>query len=66
MTILDKKLNNDAKNGGFLSKNSFYADSELSLNKDFQSLQEWTASSIETRQQKMAELAAKIWQNKVD
>ncbi len=66
MTILDKKLNNDAKNGGFSSKKRFYADSELFLNADFQSMSEWTASMIEDRQKKMAKLAAKIWKNKVD
>lgn len=71
LTLLDCKLNNDAKNALFNSKKKYYEKSDVKLTKDLIEFDEWRPDyyvdgelqegEITKRQRELAKLAIKIW-----
>jgi uncharacterized protein with ParB-like and HNH nuclease domain len=67
LALMKKTGNNAVGNERFTDKARSYSSSELELTKaipTFAIKGEWTKESIETRQQKLAEIAVKAWPNK--
>ena len=63
LTLLDRRLNQEIKNAAFSAKKQqAYNASRLEITKELLAYgDEWSASSIETRQIRLCELAESIW-----
>lgn len=61
LTLLSSKLNETVKNNVFDIKKNSYKDSWIQPTIDLLSYNQWTPTEIEDRQNKMADLALKIW-----
>lgn len=61
LTLLSSKLNETVKNNVFDVKKNSYKDSWIQPTIDLLKYDQWTPKEIEERQNKMAELALKIW-----
>ncbi|MEJ5361064.1 MAG: DUF262 domain-containing HNH endonuclease family protein [Spirochaetota bacterium] len=62
LTLLDKKMNSEIRDGKFYNKKEIYKNSEIVITKILSSCVEWTPQSIEERQNEFAEKAVKIWE----
>ena len=61
LAIMKTKLNSDVGNSSFESKKALYGDSAFELTKEIATYDEWTTENINTRQERLAELAIKTW-----
>lgn len=62
LTLLGQKLNQQASNKDFVTKQSdYYSKSALKLNSALLLYPAWDATTIETRQKTLASLAAAVW-----
>lgn len=61
MAILASKINSTIGNDEFDVKRTVLANSKFELTKTIADYEKWDISAIESRQLKMAELAAKVW-----
>ena len=61
LTLLGSKLNETVKNNVFDVKKNSYKNSWIQPTIDLLNYDQWTPKEIEDRQNKMAELALKIW-----
>jgi len=61
LTLLDKDINSEIKNGKFDLKKEFYNSSEIFITKNIARYDKWTSSEIEQRQKEFAESAIRIW-----
>ncbi len=61
MTLMDKKMNSDQKNGPFSEKKKVYVNSEIIITKNLSKMEEWLHKSIEDRQKEFASKAVNIW-----
>jgi len=61
LTLLDKDINSEIKNGKFDFKKRFYNTSEILITKNIAKYDKWTSSEIEKRQKEFAEKAIQIW-----
>lgn len=61
LTLLSGKLNKQISNKPFKEKKKQYKNSVIALNKELDNFTEWNKSTIEERQERLAELAMMIW-----
>jgi hypothetical protein len=62
LTLLDKRLNQEASNSPFITKrDDYYRQSEMYLTKELLGEGRWTQAEIETRQRHLCDLALRIW-----
>lgn len=61
LTLLDKALNQRARNADFATKKAHYVNSQLELTKALLPLSAWETAAIDQRQDELAKLAASIW-----
>lgn len=62
MTLLDAKLNKQCSNKPYTEKRkTYYVKSDFTITKQLPKEGEWTAKSVDNRQQELLNLAAKIW-----
>lgn len=61
LTLISKKLNENAANGSFKDKVQFFKDSEIAITKNICRYPEWTPQTIEERQNEFASKAVQIW-----
>ncbi len=65
LTLLDKKMNSDIRNGNFEEKKDIYEQSEINITKSLLESTEWRPEEIEKRQKEFAEKALQIWRLKI-
>jgi uncharacterized protein with ParB-like and HNH nuclease domain len=61
LTLIDKKMNSEVKNGSFSSKKEIYNQSEIQITKRLSEIATWKPAEIEKRQKEFAEKAVVIW-----
>lgn len=61
LTLLAAGLNREAQNGPFEEKKEEYSQSQLFLTRELLDIDEWSSDQIVARQQRMAQLALKVW-----
>jgi hypothetical protein len=62
LTLLDRRLNQEAKNSPFLVKrDQFYQASEIYLTRELLDQRSWAQAEIDTRQTHLRDLALEIW-----
>jgi hypothetical protein len=62
LTLLDKRLNQEAQNSGFVNKrDNFYHQSEIHLTKELLDKDTWTPAEIDARQQHLCDVAMQVW-----
>ncbi len=62
LTLLDRRLNQEAQNTGFATKKAeFYAHSQLLLTKELLDKNVWTEAEIIERQKHLCDLAVDVW-----
>lgn len=62
LTLLDRRLNQEAKNSPFLIKrDQFYRASEIYLTRELVDQTRWTQAEIDARQTHLRDLALEIW-----
>jgi hypothetical protein len=62
LTLLDKRLNTQIKNGGFgLKKEKAYAASKLEITRQLLAFETWSPAEVDQRQESLLELAREMW-----
>lgn len=62
LTLLNTKVNRDAANASFAEKKkTALNDSNLAINQQFKSLEQWDDKEIEQRQTQLAKVALEVW-----
>lgn len=61
MALAAPSLNKRLSQKPFEEKQKLLLESKYVINKNIQNYQEWTSQEVESRQQKLAEIAAKLW-----
>lgn len=61
LTLLDKEMNSEVRDGNFLSKRKIYKESDIEITKKLSKYKKWTPERIEERQREFAEKAIEIW-----
>jgi hypothetical protein len=60
--LLDKRLNQEARNSGFINKrDNFYNQSELRLTQELLTNDAWAPAQIDARQEHLRDIAVQIW-----
>ena len=65
LTLLAAGLNREAQNGPFDDKKEEYSQSQLFLTRELLEMDEWTPEQIVARQERLAQLALKVWPKEV-
>lgn len=65
LTLLDKEMNSEVRNGSFEGKKTIYKHSELLITKKIVEYDDWAPAKIENRQKEFAKKAVKIWNLKI-
>lgn len=61
LTLLGKEYNCKARNISFKDKKALYMLSEIPMTNELLNYNAWTREEIETRQEKLAEIALEVW-----
>jgi hypothetical protein len=61
LTLLDSRLNQTIQNGPFVSKIPSYKNSDILLTKDLLNYDRWDRTTIDQRQESLAQKAVAIW-----
>ena len=61
LTLIGSEYNQEMSNRSFSCKKPKLSESNIRLNGDFASVENWSEAEIKARGEKLAELAAKIW-----
>jgi uncharacterized protein with ParB-like and HNH nuclease domain len=61
LTLIDKKMNSEVKNGSFSYKKEIYNKSEIQITKRLSEIAIWNPAEIEKRQKGFAEKDVRIW-----
>jgi hypothetical protein len=62
LSILGERLNRNAKNKGFIEKNTqYYSKSEIEMTKELHAFSQWDESTIIKRAEKIGKKIAKLW-----
>ncbi|MCM8777221.1 MAG: DUF262 domain-containing HNH endonuclease family protein [Candidatus Omnitrophica bacterium] len=61
LTLISKKLNENAANGSFNNKIQFYKESEIKITNKILEYSEWDPQAIEKRQNEFASKVVEIW-----
>ena len=61
LTLLTRRLNSSLRNGPFNAKRKAYADSALLITQDVSVYADWSPSSVDARQNKLAAVVPLVW-----